>query len=344
MPDTRLAIAIPHLNRTHFLKRLLPNLLPRAADAPPPSEEDPDPQTVPATIVVCDQGQTDETAELMAEYAGNPHIVHLKSPATCLWENWRYGADWAIDNRFEFVSWCQDDDVVHERYVERILASFDRFPNASAWTARLCCGENPTNAIWYSSNGPLVPMHQLKKRQRECMGELLAPVAYITSWALSPAVAFRTALGARETLAEQPENCDLFTERTVLASAGKRGYIICDPVEIGLWIHHGKNECYSQRKHQKEQRETFTNWMDDFMDGLSNWEGVFNAWCHHLPISFLSAFICTLDENSRYADAIGQIIQKNMGGVKPPMLSNQTIAGNAGQIGGEIRKVPALVI
>ena len=343
MPNTQHAVIVPHLDRTPFLKSLLPNLLS---------------QSTPATVVICDQGQTAETAELLSsdEFAGNPRLVHLPSPATCLWENWKFGAGWAIDQGFDSFSWCQDDDVVHHRYVERIIQAFDHFPTATAWTARLACGENAVNAIWYSSNGPLVPMDLMHNRQIECQGELLAPVAYLTSWALSPAVAFRITPDIRDILSEQPSGCDLFTERTILASAGRRGWVVCDPATVGLWIHHGKNECYSQRKDQKVQREIFIAWMDDLMDGIADWQTVFDAWSRMMPVNFLMGFLGTLDESSRYASAIEQIIKRNLSTSNPPALSNQTIAGNAGEVGGPaaglggedgangVRKAPALVI
>src|SRR5574343_1709006 len=222
MDSPKLTIVIPHLNRTEFLEHAIEDCLK---------------QTDPAVVLVADQGHSYETSALMEKYLENPLVLHVKTDATCLWENWKSGMEAAMRLGARYVSILQDDDAIHARYADRIITAFDTFYDATAWTARLACAQNRDLGIWWSGNGPLVPMNIIKNLPRAIPSELLAPMAYITSWALSPAVAFRCGDTLQDILDDQPQACDLYTERTILASAGTRGPIICDPCILGYWFH-----------------------------------------------------------------------------------------------------------
>jgi hypothetical protein len=291
-------------------------------------------------VIVSDQGETEETAALMAEYSDNPLVIHLKSKATSLRENWAAGANYAIDQGFEFFAWLQDDDEIHYRYADRICESFDKCPQAIAWAARLECADGKGNALWFSSNGPMVPMRRLENGHALVPGELMGPVAYVTSWCLSPGAAFRCGEDFRKAVAEQPDGVDLYTERTIFASIGQYGKVLCDPVTVGYWNHHGKNESYRQREKQKEQTEIFVKWMDSKMDDIDGWEEPFNEWCRWMPSTFLLAFLQGMEHmtNSRWLPEIRRIMIENMSDLNPPSMGPQQVDGVLA--GGEALGLP----
>ncbi|MDR3582584.1 MAG: glycosyltransferase family A protein [Candidatus Pacebacteria bacterium] len=295
----KLTVGVPHLDRTEFLGKTIECLLG---------------QISPCRILVADQGMTDATAELMHQYKDNPLVSHRRTDATCLWENWREAAEMAMDDGAEYFAWCQDDDIVHERYSERITIAFDTFADAQTWTAILAISEDEDLAMWFTGVGPLVPMNLLRNRPMVIDGDMLTPFAYVTSWALSPAVAFRCGQDFRDAMAEVPEHCDLFTERTILAAMGRKGKVVCDPVRIGYWRHHGKNESYRQNLVEKpEQQKSFLKWLDGMMDDLPNWADQFGLWAEIMPNAHLRGHAAGLDGmDSRYVHAVKDVLTRSM--------------------------------
>lgn len=295
----KLTVAVPHLDRTDYLKVMLDCLTD---------------QSVPCKILVADQGHTSGTRELMESYSGNPLVRHVLTDAACLHDNWIAAAHWAMDDGCEYFAWAQDDDLVHHRYSERINLGFDTYYDALTWTARLNCAQDPELAIWFSSVGPLVPMNTMKNRARCLQGIIMLPYGYLTSWALSPAVAFRAGTDLKQALEAIPRNCDLFTERTILAEMGTRGPVICDPCVLGYWVHHAKNESYRQNAtSQDEQRETFYAWMDSKMDVTDGWEEMLLEWAKFMPNTHLNSYIQGLDAiDSRYATGIAQVLREGL--------------------------------
>lgn len=293
----RLTVGVPHLDRTEFLGETIEFLLD---------------QTVPCKILVADQGMTAATAELMAKYEGNPLVEHRRSDATCLWENWRFAAESAMDAGAECFAWCQDDDVVSPHYSSRINLAFapDGYADAQTWCARLAIAEDKDLAIWFSGVGPMVPMNLMRNRPACIPGELMTPIGYFMSWALSPAVAFRCGEDFRDALAEVPTNCDLYTERTILAAMGRKGKVVCDPVCVGYWRHHGKNESYRQNLASKpEQEKAFVAWTDALMDESPGWDRCLLEWARIMPNPHLRSYLANMDHvDSRYGHAVADVL------------------------------------
>jgi hypothetical protein len=297
----RLTVGVPHLDRTEFLGETIDCLLD---------------QTVPCKILVADQGMTAATAELMAKYEGNPLVKHRRTDATCLWENWREAAEAAMDDGAECFAWCQDDDIVSRHYSSRINLAFapDGYVESQTWVARLAIAEHKRLAIWFSGVGPMVPMDLMRNIPTEIPGELMTPIAYFTSWALSPAAAFRCGQDFRDALAEVPKDCDLYTERTILSAMGRKGKVVCDPVCVGYWRHHGKNESYRQNLvSQAEQKKAFADWTDGMMDDVPEWDRHLMEWARIMPNPHLRSYIANMDGiESRYVHAVANVLTMSM--------------------------------
>jgi glycosyltransferase involved in cell wall biosynthesis len=295
----KLTVGVPHLDRTEFLGKTIDCLLN---------------QVVPCKILVADQGKTDATFELMQTYKDNPLVSHVPTEATCLWENWQAAADSAMEDGAEYFAWCQDDDIVHPRYSERIVAAFDTFPDASTWTAVLSIAEYEHLAMWWTGVGPPIPMDLLRNRPTVIDGMMLVPFSYCSSWALSPAAAFRCGEGFREALREVPTHCDLYTERTILAAMGRKGKVVCDPVRIGYWRHHGKNESYRQNLVERpRQQEAFLEYTDRLMDDLPNWRDQFEEWAKIMPNPSLRGYLASMEGlESRYIYAVADCLTRSM--------------------------------
>jgi hypothetical protein len=293
----KLTIVIPTFNR--------PALLPRAIRS---ALE----QTVPALIIVADDGDTDKTRDVLQEQFPiqmyNGQIYHLRTGATYAWPNWRAGMEAAAT---PYTSWVQDDDVVHPCYVERICSAFETFPDADVWFARLQCAPDGQKAMWYSGIGPWCPMdmkHGTLHSLRE--SSILASTAYFVSWSLSPAIAYRNTPHFRKCLKRHPEHCDIFVERLLPAMACEGSPFIADPAIVAYWIQHGDQLSHKQHKDQPEHAKRFLPVLDDLLDRAEGWEETLAAWCQLIPANTLMNWIkqcevtCKEGGGSRHDKAI----------------------------------------
>jgi len=202
-----------------------------------------------------------------------------------------------------------------------VLAAFDQFPEALHWQSRLYCGfcgddeglDDIVAAPWASSF-PWVCMKIIKPLPFQWPGQILVPTAYLTSWAMSPAVAFRCGKEFSSALKYMPPDCGLMYERLILASMGMQGPWIADPMVAGYWIHHGGNESYKQHIDQDRQNQVMIEHLDECMDH-TEWEEVFASWCkvmNPMQITGLANdFQC---KSSRYADAILKVMGESLRG------------------------------
>jgi hypothetical protein len=235
-------------------------------------------QSMPARVLVSDQSRDGSVQRHLEPYAGHPFFRIAESPATCLWENWRHAAE-SCDT--EIFAWLQDDDVVAPHFARRITEALDRAPEAWAWIARLGISSLPGQANWWQATGPMVPMDLIHGGTTTIDGRLLTPAAYFSSFALSPAVAFRWSVGAIECLKRCPaRGCDLYNERLVLAELGRLGAIVCDPVIAGYWVMHGENESRKQMASARadEQYRTMARHIDSMLGQLPGWQDMLRGW------------------------------------------------------------------
>ncbi len=267
----------------------------------------------------------------MAAYAGNESVEHLYSTASNLWENWEAAAR-ACDT--PYFAWLQDDDVVAPAvkredgslipgtgFAHRVCAAFEKFPEALHWQGRLYCGvcapdggiDDIMAAPWGQSF-PWVLMPIIRQAPLQWPGEVLPPASYLTSWAMSPAVAFRCGVQFNKALSCMPDDASLMNERLILAYMGMQGPWIADPAVAGYWIHHGSNESYKQHVDQERQTEVMIEFLDECMDRV-DWEAVFTQWCLVMNpmqvLGFLNDFQC---HSSRHAERLTTIMAESLKG------------------------------
>ena len=298
MPDfPKLTVAIPTLDRAHFLDRSIQSLLA---------------QRTPVKILISDQGKTEATAKIVAKYAANPLVNQIESPATTLWQNWRFAAEQCDTPYF---AWLQDDDKVYAGYADRIINAFEAWPEIHTWIARLAISADGITGLWYAGNGGFFPMRLLDGIPTLIEGKMFTPLGYCSSMALSPAVAFRCGDEFSRVLQELPDEVDLWQERLVLAAMGENYPIASDPALVGYWIHHSRNECYRQRKNQPEQTVRAYAFLDRLMDRLEGeWRYPFNVWLEHLPLPHLAGMGSPvwdkLMEHSKYCEEMRACFRK----------------------------------
>ncbi len=310
-----LTIGIPTKDRYQYLKRAIDSCLR---------------QTVPVQVIVADQGGLPETANAIAGYKIDG-VEHIRTKATTLWENWEAAAR-ACDT--PFFAWLQDDDIVAPAvqrsdgslvpgtgFAHRVLAAFERFPEALHLQSRLYCGmvaddgglDDVMAAPWAQSF-PWVAMPIIRQAPLQWPGQVLVPAAYLTSWAMSPAVVFRCGEAFNKALAFMPPDCGLMYERLIVAAMGMQGPWIADPMVAGYWIHHGGNESYKQHVDQERQTQVLVEFLDECMDH-TEWQDVFAAWCKVMNpmqiLGFLNDFQCGA---SRYVEQLKQIMLKSLVG------------------------------
>lgn len=295
MPEPRLTIAIPHLDRSEHLQHAIDSCLA---------------QTVPVKILVADQGGTERTRHIMDRYRDHPHVNHIitRGKATCLWENWRAAAEAA---ETDYVSWLQDDDVVSRIYGSRIIQALDGFPQALHWQARCYVSPDRRHAVWWGCNGPCLGLDMIDMRPELWPGGMLLASMYITSWALSPGVAFRNGPEFHAALAEMPSHCDLFAERLILAAMGAQGPWVADPVVAGYWHHHGTNESYAQNASGTlpQQRAILCRGLDAILDHSPEWRTHFYGWLRMRSPAEILQWLDTFDcRESRHADAVRHVM------------------------------------
>jgi hypothetical protein len=279
-------------------------------------------------VIVADQGGLAETAAVLADY---PMVEHVRTKATGLWDNWEAAAR-ACDT--PFFAWLQDDDILAPAvkredgslipgtgYAHRVLAAFERFPEALHWQSRLYIGMagddaglDDVMAVPWGGSFPWVVMPIIRQSPLQWPGQVLVPTAYLTSWAMSPAVAFRCGEAFNKTLDFMPPDAGLMYERLLVASMGMQGPWIADPMVAGYWIHHSANESYRQHVDQDRQTQVLTEFLDECMDH-TDWEDIFASWCKVMnPIQingFLNEFQCG---TSRHADALKRIMAQSLRG------------------------------
>lgn len=297
MSEPRLSICIPHLDRSEHLQHAIDSALR---------------QTMPVNVVVADQGHTERTKAVMDRYADHPHVRHVLTESTCLWENWKAAAE-AADT--EFVGWLQDDDIVSRVYASRVIQAFDRFPQALHWQARCYVSPDRMHAVWWGVNGPQVGLDMINLQPEMWPGGMLIASMFLVSWALSPGVAFRVGDEFRLALDAMPKRCDLFAERLILAAMGAQGPWVADPVVAGYWHHHGKNESYAQNADGSivAQQKLMCEGLDEIIDHSPEWQGHFFRWLRmRSPVEILGWLENFRCKESRHAAEVKAVMTESI--------------------------------
>lgn len=291
-----LTIGIPHLNRSKLLHRAIDSCLR---------------QTVPVHVIVSDQGHTDETALVMRRYEKHPHVEHLESTATCLWENWDFAARHCDTPYF---AWLQDDDVIARGYADHVQSCFELFPSSLHMQARIYCGLDEHHVMPWGGCFPWVSMDALGGKPEQWPGQFLPPTMYLLSWTLSPGAAFRCGEQFNKALDFMPRDADLWAERTILALMGMQGPWVCDPFLAGVWIQHAQNERFNQWKDQERQRIVTIEHLDEIMDH-TDWKPYFHDWCVFMAVDQVAGWIKSFPcPESRHADALKEVMKESLCG------------------------------
>ena len=264
MSQPRLTIGIPTFNRPERCIRAIQSVLG---------------QSIPTRCVVANQDASSELKSVCKEFEGHPNFRYCESPATKLWENWKYAAEMAIEDGAEFFGWLQDDDLLSVRHAKRVVRAFDYYPNSILYLSRLAMAyDNMLGCHWTGNFGPKIPMDLLTGMPTEFPGSILLPAAYYDGWGMSPAKAFRVGDAFKDMLNDLPDDCDMFTERLDCAFMGLRGGAIADPNIAGYWIIHGRNESQITHHTVKDQATSAWRWLDDKMDQHPKWREDVVSW------------------------------------------------------------------
>lgn len=268
MSKPRLIIGIPTFDRCLTRPDLLAKSIVSAAA-----------QTVPASIIVAAQEHDRECRNVCKEWEEHPLFRVVESPATNLWQNWRFVAEEAIKDGAEFFLWLQDDDEITHMLSHRIVHAFDHWKDATVYCSNLGMSyDNGLGLPWKRAWGPKVPADMKHGTPAAWPGNLLTIVGYIDSWCLSPAKAFRVNDQFKAMLAEMPDNCDCYTERLNIAACAIGRRFINDPKSAGIWNIHGKNESQITGESQPAQVQPAFDYLDGLMDLIPDWRQEFLGW------------------------------------------------------------------
>lgn len=260
-------------------------------------------QQIPALILVSDQGGG--ASEAVRPFLDNPLVIHRESPADSLWGNWSFALD---SCETEYFAWLQDDDVIFANFVKRVLLSLDTFADASAWIARLGVSYMPGMSNWWQATGPMIPMDLRRGLPSRLAPSMIVAGGYFTSWALSPAVAFRATDAAKNLMRSMPRDADLYAERIVLARLSTLGCIACDPAYVGEWVHHGANESGRQNLAggAAKQYPTLVRELDQLIGDAADWEAGLSDWARIVGRENCRAWLAETDGRDDLSPRLAQ--------------------------------------
>lgn len=262
--EPKLTIGIPTFNRPERLQAAIQSAMG---------------QTIPVKVLVANQTDDDDWELVCKEWLDHPNFKCVQSPATTLWENWRFVAETAADDGAEFFTWLQDDDLLADRFARRVVRSFRHYPGATVYCANLRMAyDNRLGFVGRGNFGPNVPVDIIRGAVMAWPADMLVIAAYFSSWCMSPAKSFRVTDQFRTMLRDLPGNCDCMTERLDIAGAGIGHEFICDPAMAGVWVMHGKNESQISGDRQEGQVEPAYAYLDTLMDQIPHWRKSLAEW------------------------------------------------------------------
>ena len=264
MTPPRLTIGIPTLDRWEHLQDAIKEAMG---------------QTLPARIIVADQGKCPETKGVCDSWSDHPWFKRIDSPATNLWENWRFVAEQAIEDGAEFFTWLQDDDYLNEYFSMRVCRAFDHYRDANVYCSNLAMSyDNHLGFLHVRNWGPCVPVDVRRNRPTCYPGNLLVIAGYLHSWCMSPAKSFRVNDQFKRMLETLPAECDCLTERLDVAACAMGNRFIVDPKPAGNWNIHDRNESQITGEKQPGQFAPAFAYLDAMMDQIPYWRNELAGW------------------------------------------------------------------
>lgn len=175
----------------------------------------------------------------------------------------------------------------------------DYFPDINCWMARLACAYSSELGMPYKGNCPLVPMDLLSGRPARWLGgEILTATSYVTSWSLSPAIAYRNNERFRQALRQMPVKADIFIERLMPAFVSIGAPLVVDPIIAGYWVQHSRMLHLYQNADITEARDQLTNsfatldlLMDEIEAAGTDWKKTLRNWLGFIPFDHLKGWM-----------------------------------------------------
>lgn len=260
----KLTIGIPTFNRPERLQRAIASAFGGQ---------------YPVTVIVADDGDSDECERVCREWEDRPDFLYRRSPVKKLWHNWRWVAQEAVREGADYFMWLQDDDLIAPRVPRRVVRAFKQCPDATVYCSSLQMAyDNMYGCKWVGNWGPKIPLDLLWGGVTTFPGKLLTPIAYFDSWAMAPAKAFRCGPVFDAMLESLPDDCDMFTERLDIAFMGLHGNAIADPSGAGYWMIHGRNESHLTGDTCEAQVRAAFAYLDTLMDRVPTWREELHSW------------------------------------------------------------------
>lgn len=291
----RLTIGIPTFNRPERCFRAIQSVLG---------------QSLPTRCIVANQDSSTDLKSVCKEFEDHPNFKYYESPATKLWENWKFVAEKAIEEGSEFFGWLQDDDLISERHSRRVVRGFDYFPSAHVYLSRLAMAyDSGLGCHWTGNFGPKIPLDLLRGTPIQFPGRILLPIAYFDGWGMSPAKAFRVGDVFKAMLKDLPDDCDMFTERLDIAFMGLHAGAIADPAISGYWIIHDRNQSKITHNNVKKEAASCWKWLDNKMDENPDWRDNLGSWISSLGNpGFIETFRKNIIEFREDSPYIAQLV------------------------------------
>lgn len=284
-------------------------------------------QLTPARIVIACQGDHEGIQEIKDYYKGVEAVRCVDTAATCSWENWLAAAR-ACET--PYFAWLQDDDTLNPVAARRMVAGLEHNERSSCYLGRLGFRFDGTKlGHWWQATGPMVPMDLTHGEPVSLHPAVLAAGGYVTSHALSPAVAFKATPKVLDELGTIPNNVDIFNERMVLAIFAQHGFGICDAALVGHWVQHEGQDHRRLNRISGEgvrQYEVMARWLEPLVNEHPPWQDLFRDWIRLLgpPIAQnLYNEVVTHVGLTENIDAVIEILRRTYPDLKEPVQAEQ---------------------
>jgi hypothetical protein len=188
-------------------------------------------QTLPCQVIVHDNASEDDIEAVVAGFPAVQYARH--STDIGVWPNF---TSLAAACQTEWFAWLQDNDLIRLDLAAKALVLLNAARQQGQEVVAYCghlLFSGHTEGYWNLVCGPTVPYNMLEHSPTIVSGQVIAPLALNTVFAMPPAVVIRTDV-LKQALEKIIPDCDLFNERIYLAHVGRHGKVVCDPLPVGV--------------------------------------------------------------------------------------------------------------
>lgn len=264
MSQNRLfTIGIPTFNRgSTFLKRALNCCLAQTADN--------------LEILVSDNASTDDTRKVVSEFGARVRYIRNDTNIGPLANFVRL----IEEARGEYFSLLQDDDLIHNNFVERARNAFELASDIVVYAAFEPFTTSSTVLINPTLFGPAVEVDWLTGKPTIVDGRIILPMGLFCFGPLPPALAFR--MSALKPVAPYLDpKIILFAEKILAGVPAAAGRLFADPWIGAMHLHHptqlhaepalikGGEYLAQYALFQQSVAEIMRPWKDDWRPGFA---------------------------------------------------------------------------